>query len=191
MLCFQSLSAMLAYVASWFLKLGLSRNPNIKRLLSTPLRAGSISPFSTFWFVSAPRGVICKTPSSPSRTLQGFSSYQALVIFFLQTWLNRPLGGLWQAGRSYGTDSLRMSNGHGEGAQTLTEEAVTQLEAKPTCYFLKIGREENQEVRYSRSSDCIMSQRGRRRSRPENILQEAWQMSSIPVGTETELPQQC
>lgn len=60
MFCFQDLSAMLAHVTSWFLMLAFSEKPNIKRLFSTPLRAGSISRFSSFWYVPTPRGVFAK-----------------------------------------------------------------------------------------------------------------------------------
>lgn len=102
MLCLQDLSAVLAHMDFLVPKacfLLFSEKTNIRRLFSTILKAGNISHFSSFWCVPTPRAV------SAEPALQGFSSSRAVIPFFLQTWLYRPLGGLWQALRSYGVDS--------------------------------------------------------------------------------------
>lgn len=88
-----------------FLNPAFSENPNIKTLFRTTLESWQHFIFLIFLVCTNTWGSICKTLRSSSTALQGFSSYHAVVSFFLQTWLYRPLGGLWQAGSWYGADS--------------------------------------------------------------------------------------
>lgn len=88
-----------------FLQPTFSDKPNIKRLFqndSWELAAFHVSHLSGMY---QHLREYLQTPRSSSTALQGFSSYHAGVTVFLQTWLYRPLGGPWQAGRSYGVDS--------------------------------------------------------------------------------------
>lgn len=67
---------------SWFLKAAFSEKPNIKRLFSTPLRAGSISCFSSFWYVSTPRGVFAKPRDQQQ---QPFRAFLAIRLWLLSS----------------------------------------------------------------------------------------------------------
>jgi len=82
MLCFQDLSATLAHVTSWFLKLAFSEKTNIKRLLSSSLRAGSISHFSSFWYAPTPRGVFAKPRDHHQ---QPFRAFLAIRLWLLSS----------------------------------------------------------------------------------------------------------
>lgn len=57
MLSFQDLFTTHAQVSSLFPKPAFSENPNIRRLVRTTLRAGSIPYFSSFWCILTPKGV--------------------------------------------------------------------------------------------------------------------------------------
>lgn len=81
-MCFQDLSAMLAHVTSWFLKPAFSDKPSIKRLFSTPLRAGSISHFSSFWYVPTPKGVFAKPRDHHQ---QPFRAFLAIRLWLLSS----------------------------------------------------------------------------------------------------------
>lgn len=104
-LSFQHLFTTHAQMSSLLLKPAFSENPSIKRLLRTTLESWQHFILLIFLVCTNTWGTICKTPRSSSTALQGFSSHHAVVTFFLQTWLYRALGGLWQAGRWYGADS--------------------------------------------------------------------------------------
>lgn len=80
--CFQDSSLTLAHVTSWFLKAAFSEKTNIKRLFSTPLRAGSISCFSSFWYVSTPRGVFAKPRDQQQ---QPFRAFLAIRLWLLSS----------------------------------------------------------------------------------------------------------
>lgn len=60
----------------------ICRNPKYQKLFSTPLRAGSISRFSSFWYVPTPRGVFAKLRDHHQ---QPFRAFLAIRLWLLSS----------------------------------------------------------------------------------------------------------